>query len=279
MPFLRNLAGVPPRASFRLYAEVARGSFRRYSTYRGATFAGIFTNTVFGFLQAYVLLGVVRAGGGEVGGLDASAVVTYEFLAQGFLATVGAFGELGIGERIRTGDIVIDLYRPVDFQQYWLAQDLGRAGFQAIFRGIPPFLLGALVFDLQLPGGPGSWLAFVVSATLAVVVSYGCRFLTSLTGFWLLDARGAHQLMTSVVMFFSGFVIPVSFFPSWLADIAHVLPFVAIVQLPIELFLGLHPTGGVAGVLAIQVFWAVVLLVGGRVVLARATQRVVVQGG
>ena len=139
-------------------------SYRRFSTYRGATFAGVFTNTVFGFLMAYVLLAVVHDAGGKVGGLDADAAVTYTFVAQGFLATVGAFGELGIGERIRTGDIVIDLYRPVDFQQYWLAQDLGRAAFQAIFRGVPPFLLGALVFDLQVPSSAGVWLAFAVSA-------------------------------------------------------------------------------------------------------------------
>lgn len=40
----------------RLYTEVARRSFRRYAAYRGATVAGIFTNTVFGFIKAYVLI-------------------------------------------------------------------------------------------------------------------------------------------------------------------------------------------------------------------------------
>jgi ABC-2 type transport system permease protein len=280
VPILHAPSGAPLRASVRLFHEVARRSYRRFSTYRGATFAGVFTNTVFGFLMAYVLLAVVHDAGGNVGGLDANAAVTYTFVAQGFLATVGAFGELGIGERIRTGDIVIDLYRPVDFQQYWLAQDLGRAAFQAIFRGIPPFLLGALVFDLQVPSSAGVWAAFVVSAALAVVVSFGCRFITSMSGFWLLDARGANQLATSVVMFFSGFIIPISFFPTWLADIARLLPFVAIVQLPLEIFLGLQVgAGAIAEVLAVQVLWAVVLLGIGRLVLARATRKVVVQGG
>ena len=131
VPILHAPSGAPLRVSVRLFHEVARRSYRRFSTYRGATFAGVFTNTVFGFLMAYVLLAVVHDAGGEVGGLDADAAVTYTFVAQGFLATVGVFGELGIGERIRTGDIVIDLYRPVDFQQYWLAEDLGRAAFQA----------------------------------------------------------------------------------------------------------------------------------------------------
>ena len=45
----------------RLYLEVARRSYARISTYRSATVAGVFTNTVFGFLLAYVLRAVYTA--------------------------------------------------------------------------------------------------------------------------------------------------------------------------------------------------------------------------
>ena len=38
----------------RLYVEVARATYARISTYRSATVAGVFTNTVFGFLLASV---------------------------------------------------------------------------------------------------------------------------------------------------------------------------------------------------------------------------------
>ncbi|MBV9255191.1 MAG: ABC transporter permease, partial [Actinobacteria bacterium] len=34
----------------RLYWEVARRGFRRYATYRAATVAGVFTNSVFGLI-------------------------------------------------------------------------------------------------------------------------------------------------------------------------------------------------------------------------------------
>lgn len=279
VPLRSALSEVSSRGSARLYTEVARRSFRRFSTYRGATIAGVFTNTVFGFLKAYVLLAVVSQRG-EIGGLDATGAVTFTFVSQGFLATVGIFGELELAERIRTGDVVVDLYRPFDFQRYWLSQDLGRAAFQGIFRGIPPFLAGALVFDLRVPSDPAIWCAFALSVVLAVVVSFAVRFLTVLSGFWLLDARGPTALMGIVTQFFSGVLIPVTFFPAWLAHVAFLLPFVAMVQLPIEIFLGQRSgPGEIAGVLAVQVAWAVVLLWLGRVVLARATRKVVVQGG
>ena len=44
----------------RLYWEVARTTARRLATYRAATFAGVVTNTVFGFILSYVLLAVFR---------------------------------------------------------------------------------------------------------------------------------------------------------------------------------------------------------------------------
>jgi ABC-2 type transport system permease protein len=261
----------------RLYAEIARRGFRRYSTYRAATAAGVFTNTVFGFIQAYVLLALYESRA-KVGGFDSVEALTYVFLTQGLLAPVDAFnaGAARIGDRIRTGDIVVDLYRPVDLQGYWLAMNLGRAGFQALARGIPPFVAGAIAFDLQLPGAVDRWAAFVASVALAVVASFGLRFAVSLSGFWLLDTRGAEQLTTVVMLFLGGFMLPITFFPPWLEALSRALPFAAMVQVPVEVFLGKASPGPA---LAGQVAWALVLLGLGRVVLAAATRKVVVQGG
>ena len=64
----------------RLYVEVARSTFRRVTTYRGATLAGVVTNTVCGFILAYVLLAVFRERT-IVGGFDATDAVTFSATA------------------------------------------------------------------------------------------------------------------------------------------------------------------------------------------------------
>jgi ABC-2 type transport system permease protein len=279
-PDVRLLQGLPgrfARVSTRLDREIARRSFRRFSTYRAATVAGVVTNTAFAFLKAFVLVAVI--GAGTVGGLDATAAITFTFVVEGLAIVANPFGEFGLAERIRTGDVVIDLYRPVDLQRYWFAQEVGRAAFQVLWRGLPPFVIGALVFEMTLPDDLTTWAAFLVSAAIAFVVAFTLNFLVQLVGFWILDARGAEQLSVAITMFFSGFIVPVTLFPDWLGAVAGVLPFVAILQLPGEVFLGEHAGAGLLGVLALQATWAVVLLVLGRVVLARATRRVVVQGG
>src|SRR5262245_27521780 len=126
------------RARFRLDLEIARRSFRRFSSYRAATACGVVTNAMFGFLRAYVLVAVV-ATRDEVGGLDQRQMVTYVFVGQALIAAVGTFNELELGERIRSGDVVMDLYRPVHVERYWLAHDLGRATFQFLGRGLLSF--------------------------------------------------------------------------------------------------------------------------------------------
>jgi ABC-2 type transport system permease protein len=262
----------------RLYWEIARRGYRRYAAYPGATAAGVFTNTFFGFLQAYILLAVFRQRD-TIGDYDARDAVTYVWLAQGLLMTVYIWGWYEVALRVRTGDIATDLQRPVDFQLLWLAQDLGRAAYHAAFRGIPPFVLGALVFDVRIPSNPGVWIAFALSVTLAVCVSFGFRFLVNLAAFWLLDYRGVGVLAMVASTFFSGMIIPIAFFPDWLATLAWALPFAAIVQAPVEVFVENVRGAELAGLLALQAFWAVALLLVGRAALAAGTRRLVVQGG
>jgi ABC-2 type transport system permease protein len=258
--------------------ELARRGYRRYAAYPGATWAGVFTNTFFGFLIAYALLAVFDSRE-TVGDYDARDAVTYAWLAQGMLMTIYLWGWFDVALRVRSGDVATDLQRPLDFQGYWLAHDLGRALYHAVFRGIPPFLIGALVFDVLIPHDPRIWLAFVVSVTLAVVTSFAFRFIFNLVAFWLIDYRGAATLAMVASTFFSGQIVPIAFFPDWLALAAWALPFAAMVQAPIEIWLG-HAQGlELLGLLGLQAFWAVVLLLIGRAVLAAGMRKLVIQGG
>lgn len=97
-------------------------------------------------------------------------------------------------ERIRTGDIAIDLYRPADLQAWWLAADTGRALFHLLGRGVVPMACGAFFFDLALPADPLTWVACLVAIVLGTFVSFAIRYIVALWAFWLLDGAGAMQL-------------------------------------------------------------------------------------
>src|SRR3954466_14087023 len=103
----------------RLDWEIAKDRCRRYAAYPWATVAGAFTNTIFGFLLAYILLAVYRSRS-DVGGFNAADAVTYVWLSQSMIMTVYIFSWWELAWRIRDGSISTDLLRPLNPQRYWL---------------------------------------------------------------------------------------------------------------------------------------------------------------
>jgi ABC-2 type transport system permease protein len=264
-----------------LHVAVATRAFRRYSTYRAATLAGIFTNSVFGVIYSFAYLALWRANP-TAGGYDAQDAVTYVWLAQALLMTIALWGggtTDDLAERIRTGDVAIDLYRPVGILGWYLAGDLGRAAYQLLTRGVGPLLVGLLAFGIALPGSVLDAAAFAVSLVLAVVVSFAIRFLVASTAFWLLDQSGVKVMTGAFAIFFSGLMLPLVLFPGWLGTLARALPWASYVQVPADIWLGKHAGTDLALALGFQVLWAVVLLAACQGVLRLATRKVVVQGG
>lgn len=264
-----------------LHVAVAVRSFRRYSTYRAATIAGAFTNSVFGIIMCFVYLAVWKQQP-DAGGYDASDAVTYVWLGQAMLAVLATFGggapdDLAI--RIKSGDVAIDFYRPAGILGWYLAADLGRAAYQLLTRGLVPTLVGLALFDVRLPASLQAWLGFFVAVTLAVVVSYAFRMLVALTTFWLLDDTGAKTLAMAVAVFFSGMTVPLVLFPGGLRELAMALPWAAYLQVPADIWLGQRTGSDLLVALASQAAWAVVLLAAAQLLLRAAERRVVVQGG
>lgn len=263
----------------RSFLAFAVTGFRRHSAYRAATLAGATTNTVFGVVKASITVAAIGSAGGVLAGYDVRQGVTYAFLCQALIGPVLLFGSSELGERVRTGDIAVDLSRPVDLQLSMLGTDLGRAAFQVLPRGVPPLAVGALFFGLTLPTSALPYLLGALSVPLAVALSFACRFLLNLAAFWLLDLRGLLTLYLVSSNVFSGLIIPVPWFPDWLDLAARLTPFPSMLQTPVDVLSGRVSGWSAAGLVLVQGAWLVGVLVIGRVVLARATRRLVVQGG
>jgi ABC-2 type transport system permease protein len=221
----------------------------------------------------------IASAGGAIAGYDARQGASYAWLCQGLIATVALFGWGELAERIRTGDIAVDLARPVDLQVSWLATDLGRAAFMLVPRGAPPLIVGVLFFDVGVSDHAGSLLLAPLSVALAVSVSFCCRFLVNLVAFWLLDLRGVLTLYMVASNVLAGLIVPVHWFPGWMRALAEATPFPSMLQAPVDVISGRVEGVDAFQTVAVQAIWLVITLVLGRVVLQRALRRLVVQGG
>lgn len=265
------------------YPWVMVYAMRRYAAYRVGALSEAVTNTVFGFLRAYILIALWHARP-ALGGYDVADAVTFCFLTQALIGPVQIFGGMELSERIRTGDVAIDLYRPVDLQGWWLADDLGRAAFALAFRSVPPLLAGILVFHLH-PPGPGRWAEFAVAVLFAILVGFSVRYVAALCVFWLHDDRGVQAVSLVTALFFSGMLLPLVVFPGVLGTVADHLPWAALIQVPADVFLGragyfgLHGAAGLVAAYGFQAGWAAVLLAAGRMLTIAARRKLVIHGG
>jgi ABC-2 type transport system permease protein len=257
---------------------VAAG-FRRYATYRRATLAGAFTNTVFGVIKVSILFAAAETAGGTVAGYDRAALSTYTWVSQGLIAVVWVFFWTPVTQRVRSGDVAIDLGRPVHPVAAWLAEDLGRAGQACLVRFFAPLAFGGLLFGLQVPEHAATVPLFAVSVALAVVVSFGGRLLVSLVAFWLVDVRGVLNVYVLTSNVLCGLLVPIHFLPGWARAVAYATPFPSMLQTPVDLVTERSTGAGAVGLLAVQAGWAAVLLAAAVWVFGRGTRRLVVQGG
>ena len=262
----------------RLFLEVAKRSSQRYLTYRASALAGLATNFFFGLLRVAVLLALYGSQT-NVEGYSVKDVITYTGLTQAMIAYLNLFGWFELMQSVHSGEIAGDLLRPFHLYRYWLARDLGRALVTLALRGITIMFIYALVFDLSYPASLTGWLLVMVSLVLGWLVSFSYAFVVNLAAFWSPDAVGIGRFFFVIGWFFSGFLMPIRFYPEWLQTLAHWTPFPYMLNTIIELYLGVLSGWSALQAIAVQGVWALLLILLGQQILRLATRRLVVLGG
>src|SRR6266540_4823406 len=196
----------------RLYYEIALRSFRRATTYRSAYIAGTLTNAFFGALRSFVYIALYGAGG-VVAGFTQQDAISYTWVTQALISIgAGWIFSRELMTSIRTGDVITDLSRPWNFYGYWLSRSLGERIFNLLVRGSLTYLIGVLYFRAHIPS-PAEALGFAAAISLALLVSFAFSFMVNLTAFWLIENSGVMLIANVLLGFFSGFLLPLAFFP------------------------------------------------------------------
>jgi ABC-2 type transport system permease protein len=267
------------RREARVYGRLLVAGFRRQSTYRLAALGGLVANTTFGFLKVAVLFAAVRAAGGDLEGYDVGAISAYVWISQGMLGSVNLMGRTDLADRIKDGDVVVDLMRPVDVQGAYVATEVGRSLFAFLPRGLPTFAIGAIVVGVPLPDEPAAYGLGLVSILLAITISATTVYLLATTGFWLVETRGLQLLYMIVSGFLAGLFLPIWFFPDWLVVVASATPFPSMLMYPTDILSGRVDVNGGAVHVLVQLGWLVVTVAAGQWLTRAGRRRLEVQGG
>ena len=82
-----------------------------------------------------------------------------------------------------------------------------------------------------------------------------------------------------VMMIFAGNIIPLPFFPDSVQAVIRYQPFAQALDAPIRMYLAAQPAGEWLVNTAVQLLWAAVLMLLGRMLWRSNLRRVTVQGG
>lgn len=263
----------------RVYARILAAGFRTQARYLPAAFAGLLANATFGLLKSGILLTLVDGHGGSVAGYTAGTMAAYAWLSQGILGSINVWGLGASARRIRSGDIAVDFLRPVDVQLASVADDVGRALFALIPRGLPSVAVGVLAVGMSMPDDAGPYLLGAVSLLLGIVLSHALIYLLGTAAFWVVEVRGLSILYMGVAGLLTGIITPVWLFPEWLQALALATPFPAVLMFPVDVLSG--RTTGVAalGLIAVQAAWLALVLAAGQVTTRLGRRKLEVQGG
>lgn len=204
---------------------------------------------------------------------------TYLFIAYLSNSLLSFYSEGKIGGRIRSGEVAIDLLKPLDFQKARFAETIGTS---IIEGGLTVILMVglAIVFEgIQLPTHALTWVHFIISMLGAVVIKFGVVYLFALCCFWTDSLYGISLARAAVTNLFSGALVPFAFLPGWLNTLCEMLPFKGIVYVPSMIFLEQMNGSALWQAIGGQLIWAIVLWVLGALLYNRAVRQVTIYGG
>ena len=232
-------------------------------------------------LQVYLLKMVWRAvyaGRASIEGLELDVLVAYVTMANLQLWLLSPLIAGFVHQRIREGQVAVDLARPVGFIRQLLAYQVGLtvAEVPFVLLGLP---FGFLVGGLQPPASASAAGLYVLSLGLAYAILVLTSVLLGLIAFWTLELTGMLAIYRLVSSFFAGGFMPLSFFPPGLRAVADVLPFQTQAYLPLGLYFGRLTGGEALRAIGLEVFWVAALSGLARLAWQRTIRHVIVQGG
>jgi len=260
------------------YLAILRSRFLTLLQYRAAAIAGAGTQLFFGLVRMMIFEGFYRSSTTPQP-MDAAQTVTYIWLGQALLLLGMLDVDRDVAGMIRSGSIVYEMARPIDLYSLWFARAVSGRAAPMVMRAIPIAIISGLLFGLAAPASLAAGVLFVTAVVGGLLLAAALIVLMTTSLLWTLSGEGIYRLSAPFIFFFSGIVIPLPLFPEWLQGVVAVLPFRGLLDTPFRIYMGLLAGPAAFWALAHQALWIVLLTAMGRALLARATNRLVAQGG
>ncbi len=172
------------------------------------------------------------------------------------------------------GYMMRGMIKPLGIIPWYLSFEVGINIYNIITQMIPVFLIGIIFFGLTI-APLLNIIAFIASLALAFLIYFGMAYLLGLGAFWMKRIHGLRRVRRMIIAFLGGSFIPLAFFPNWLQQVSHFLPFEYVRSVPILVYLQRVP---ILESLLAQIVWVILIFIIIHFVAKKAVKRFVSVG-
>jgi len=221
---------------------IAFATIKEYIVYRSHMMVSVFVGPVY-FIVQYFIWTSVYGGGGTIRGIEYLQMLRY----FGVSALIGYItwdsADWNLSMLIRTGKFLTFALRPVHHPFFALSQKIGHRLLGTLLEALPCAVIFTLLFKIDLTPSSIPWT--VLSIALAYLIFFYISYIIGIASFWIVESEGIRSFYNLLSGVFSGFYIPLVFFPKSLQIIQFFLPFQYTSYVPAMVFIGKYTLGGI----------------------------------
>lgn len=266
------------KIQWRAYGYVYRTRILKSLAYRFQVYGNIFLQCIVMFAAACFWKALYR-GNMTLQGTSVETMLTYTLISSMMSVLFMTNVEQRVLRSVQRGTVATDMLKPISLFGLYFFEDLGAVTALIFQNMIPIFVIGSLCIALPKPAGAKELCLFLISLLLSFLINWLFAACFSMWAFTAVNMDPMLQVKKHLLRLLSGSMIPLWFFPKWLAGILQLLPFVYIYQLPLDIYVGKCEAEKLWMRLGIQGAWVLFLFLFFWCCQRRVLKRVMIQGG
>ncbi|WP_410497181.1 ABC-2 family transporter protein [Cellulosilyticum sp. ST5] len=267
----------------RIYIPFMKAKIQTFLAYPISVYLFIFSSFLEVLANYYLWVAVYQNSNQQIlGGFTIDEMITYIFMSYvtGSIVRVGIATDIGID--VVEGSIASNLIKPINYKVKLLFESLGGM-FSQIVMPAGFVWLGLILVNWVgkgiMPPSLSTIIFYIVSGLMSFLILFFFEFCFGMIAFYTQYVWGMAMIKNALLLFLTGQIIPIVFFPEAVRYVFDYLPFTSMNYTPVMIYLGKLQGSSLYLAMGKQIAWVILLYILSCIVWHKATKRLTVLGG
>ena len=239
---------------------IGRYVFNLKHAYRFDSFIWMSIIPMFFIVEFFMWKAIFAVSGQEViKGFTFNQIALYYLMSHIVMASTTTNADKKIAHLIRSGKLIRYLVKPIHYIVFSFCRHIWKNILHFI-KYVPLLLIAGYILIPSVDFASLQPVFFLISVIFASLLMFAYVFSFGLISFWMKDYEGMYYFRKGFAGFFTGMLIPLTFFPLIFQKAFFYLPFQYMLYVPLQIFLGTYEFNQMIVLIGMQAIWSVIFL-------------------